>query len=331
MQLDQLKRREFITLLGGATAWPLAARAQQPVMPVIGFLSSTSHPAWESYLMAFRQGLDEAGYVEGQNVTIDFRWAGSDYTSLPILAADLVRRQVAVIVAVGGSASASAAKVATTTIPIVFSISDDPVSLGLVVSLNRPGGNATGMKALLGEIEGKRLGLLRDVVPTAHLIATLLNPQNPVSAAELKDIQQAARAVGQQIHVLNASSDHDLDAAFASVVRLGAGALLVGSDPFLNSRRDYLVSLAARASVPAIYEFREYVVAGGLMSYSSNLSNGYRQVGLYAGRILKGEKPQDLPVVQSSEFEFVINLKTAKALGLQIPDKLLALADAVIE
>ena len=326
-----MERREFITLFGGAAALPLAARAQQTAIPVIGFLSSTSHPAWEPYLMAFRQGLDEAGYVEGQNVTIDFRWAGSDYASLPILAADLVRRQVAVIVAVGGSASASAAKVATTTIPIVFSISDDPVSLGLVVSLNRPGGNATGMKELLGEIEGKRLGLLRDVVPTAHLIATLLNPQSPVSAAELKDIQQAARAVGQQIHVLNASSDHDLDAAFASVVQLGAGALLVGSDPFLNSRRDYLVSLAARASVPAIYEFREYVVAGGLMSYSSNLSNGYRQVGLYAGRILNGEKPQDLPVVQSSKFEFVINLKTAKALGLQIPDKLLALADAVIE
>jgi len=326
-----MERREFITLFGGAAALPLAARAQQTAIPVIGFLSSTSHPAWEPYLMAFRQGLDEAGYVEGQNVTIDFRWAGSDYASLPILAADLVRRQVAVIVAVGGSASASAAKVATTTIPIVFSISDDPVSLGLVVSLNRPGGNATGMKALLGEIEGKRLGLLRDVVPTAHLIAALLNPQSPVSAAELKNIQQAARAVGQQIHVLNASSDHDLDAAFASVVQLGAGALLVGSDPFLNSRRDYLVSLAARASVPAIYEFREYVVAGGLMSYSSNLSNGYRQVGLYAGRILKGEKPQDLPVVQSSKFEFVINLKTAKALGLQIPDKLLALADAVIE
>ena len=326
-----MERREFITLFGGAAALPLAARAQQTAIPVIGFLSSTSHPAWEPYLMAFRQGLDEAGYVEGQNVTIDFRWAGSDYASLPILAADLVRRQVAVIVAVGGSASASAAKVATTTIPIVFSISDDPVSLGLVVSLNRPGGNATGMKELLGEIEGKRLGLLRDVVPTAHLIATLLNPQSPVSAAELKDIQQAAHAVGQQIHVLNASSDHDLDAAFASVVQLGAGALLVGSDPFLNSRRDYLVSLAARASVPAIYEFREYVVAGGLMSYSSNLSNGYRQVGLYAGRILKGEKPQDLPVVQSSKFEFVINLKTAKALGLQIPDKLLALADAVIE
>ena len=327
-----MKRREVLTLIGGAAAaWPLAARAQQAAIPVIGFLGSTSHPAWESYLMAFRQGLDEAGYVEGQNVTIDFRWAGSDYASLPILAADLVRRQVAVIVAVGGSASASAAKVATTTIPIVFSISDDPVSLGLVASLNRPGGNATGMNVLLAETEGKRLGLLRDMAPTAHLIAALLNPRSPLSAAALKDVQQAARAVGQQIHILNASSDHDLDAAFASVVQLGAGALLVGSDPFLNSRRDYLVSLAARASVPAIYEFREYVVAGGLMSYSSNLSNGYRQVGLYAGRILKGEKPQDLPVVQSSEFEFVINLKTAKALGLQIPDKLLALADAVIE
>jgi putative tryptophan/tyrosine transport system substrate-binding protein len=281
--------------------------------------------------MAFRQGLDEAGYVEGQNVTIEYRWAGSDYSSLPILAADLVRRHVAVIVAVGGSASASAAKAATTTIPIVFSTGGDPVKLGLVASLNRPGGNATGMKVLLAEMEGKRLGLLRDMVPTAHLIAALLNPRSPVSAAELKDVQLAARAVGQQIHILNASSDHDLDAAFASLVQLGAGALLVGSDPFFNSRRDYLVSLAVRASVPAIYEFREYVVAGGLMSYSSNLSNGYRQVGLYAGRILKGEKPQELPVVQSSKFEFVINLKAAKALGLDVPLRLQQLADEVIE
>jgi putative ABC transport system substrate-binding protein len=327
-----IRRRELIATLGGAAvAWPLAARAQQTAIPVIGFLGSTSHPAWEPYLMAFRQGLDEAGYVEGQNVTIEYRWAGSDYSSLPILAADLVRRHVAVIVAVGGSASASAAKAATTTIPIVFSTGGDPVSLGLVASLNRPGGNATGMKVLLAEMKGKRLGLLRDMVPTAHLIAALLNPRSPVSAAELKDVQLAARAVGQQIHILNASSDHDLDAAFASLVQLGAGALLVGSDPFFNSRRDYLVSLAARASVPAIYEFREYVVAGGLMSYSSNLSNGYRQVGLYAGRILKGEKPQELPVVQSSKFEFVINLKAAKALGLDVPLRLQQLADEVIE
>jgi putative ABC transport system substrate-binding protein len=327
-----MKRREVLTLIGGAAAaWPLAARAQQAAIPVIGFLGSTSHPAWEPYLMAFRQGLDEAGYVEGQNFTIEYRWAGSDYASLPILAADLVRRHVAVIVAVGGSASASAAKAATTTIPILFSTAGDPVSLGLVASLNRPGGNATGMNVLLAETEGKRLGLLRDMAPTAHLIAALLNPRSPLSAAELKDVQQAARAVGQQIHILNASSDHDLDAAFASLVQLGAAALLVGSDPFFNSRRDYLVSLAARIRVPAIYEFREYVVAGGLMSYSSNPSNGYRQMGLYAGRILKGKKPQDLPVVQSSKFEFVINLKTAKALGLDVPLRLQQLADEVIE
>ena len=327
-----MRRREFISLLGGvAVAWPVAARAQQPAVPVIGLLGSTSPAAWAPYLMAFRQGLREAGYVEGQNVTIEYRWAASDYTRLPTLAADLVRRHVAVIVAVGGSASASAAKAATTTLPIVFSTGGDPVTLGLVTSLNRPGGNATGVSVLLAEMEGKRLGLLRDMVPAAHLIAVLLNPHSPVSASELKDVQQAARAVGQQIHILNASSEYDLDAAFASLVPVGAGALLVGSDPFFNSRRDYLVSLAARIRVPAIYEFREYVVAGGLMSYSSNLSNGYRQMGLYAGRILKGEKPHDLPVVQSSKFEFAINLKTAKTLGLDVPLRLQQLADEVIE
>jgi len=283
-----MRRREFISLLGGvAVAWPVAARAQQPAVPVIGLLGSTSPAAWAPYLMAFRQGLREAGYVEGQNVTIEYRWAGSDYARLPTLAADLVRQHVAVIVAVGG--------------------------------------------VLLAEMEGKRLGLLRDMVSTAHLIAALLNPHSPVSASELKDVQQAARAVGQQIHILNASSEYDLDAAFASLVPVGAGALLVGSDPFFNSRRDYLVSLAARASIPAIYEAREFVVAGGLMSYGTNLANGYRQVGLYTGRILKGEKPHDLPVVQSSKFEFAINLKTAKTLGLDVPLRLQQLADEVIE
>ena len=327
-----MRRREFISLLGGvAVAWPVAARAQQPAVPVIGLLGSTSPAAWAPYLMAFRQGLREAGYVDGQNVTIEYRWAGSDYARLPTLAADLVRQHVAVIVAVGGSASASAAKAATTTLPIVFSTGGDPVTLGLVTSLNRPGGNATGVSVLLAEMEGKRLGLLRDMVSTAHLIAALLNPHSPVSASELKDVQQAARAVGQQIHILNASSEYDLDAAFASLVPVGAGALLVGSDPFFNSRRDYLVSLAARASIPAIYEAREFVVAGGLMSYGTNLANGYRQVGLYTGRILKGEKPHDLPVVQSSKFEFAINLKTAKTLGLDVPLRLQQLADEVIE
>jgi putative tryptophan/tyrosine transport system substrate-binding protein len=326
-----VRRREFITLLGGAAAWPLAARAQQAAMPVIGFLASTSPTAWAPYLTAFKQGLREAGYIEGQNVTIEYRWAEGDYARLPALAADLVRRHVAVLVAVGGSSSAKAAKAASSTIPIVFTTGGDPVGLGLVASLNRPGGNVTGVALLVAEMESKRFGLLRDMVPTATLVAVLLNSRSPVSTTELNDVQEAARAVGQQIHILNASSEQELDAAFASLAKLGVGALLVGSDPFFNSRRSYLVSLAARARVPAIYELREYVVAGGLMSYGTSLVNGYRQVGLYTGRILKGEKPQDLPVVQSTKFEFVINLKTAKALGLEVPLRLQELADEVIE
>jgi putative tryptophan/tyrosine transport system substrate-binding protein len=326
-----MKRRTFITLLGGAAAWPLAARAQQAAMPVIGFLASTSPTAWAPYLTAFKQGLREAGYIEGQNVTIEYRWAEGDYARLPALAADLVRRHVAVLVAVGGSSSAKAAKAASSTIPIVFTTGGDPVGLGLVASLNRPGGNVTGVALLVAEMESKRFGLLRDMVPTATLVAVLLNSRSPVSTTELNDVQEAARAVGQQIHILNASSEQELDAAFTSLAKLGVGALLVGSDPFFNSRRSYLVSLAARARVPAIYELREYVVAGGLMSYGTSLVNGYRQVGLYTGRILKGEKPQDLPVVQSTKFVFVINLKTAKALGLEVPLRLQELADEVIE
>jgi putative ABC transport system substrate-binding protein len=325
------RRREFVTLLGGAAAWPLAARAQQAAMPVIGFLASTSPTAWAPYLTAFKQGLREAGYIEGQNVTIEYRWAEGDYARLPALAADLVRPHVAVLVAVGGSSSAKAAKAASSTIPIVFTTGGDPVGLGLVASLNRPGGNVTGVALLVAEMESKRFGLLRDMVPTATLVAVLLNSRSPVSTTELNDVQEAARAVGQQIHILNASSEQELDAAFASLAKLGVGALLVGSDPFFNSRRSYLVSLAARARVPAIYELREYVVAGGLMSYGTSLVNGYRQVGLYTGRILKGEKPQDLPVVQSTKFEFVINLKTAKALGLEVPLRLQELADEVLE
>jgi putative ABC transport system substrate-binding protein len=324
-------RRKFLATLGGAAAWAHAAHAQQAAMPVIGFLASTSPTAWAPYLTAFKQGLREAGYIEGQNVTIEYRWAEGDYARLPALAADLVRRHVAVLVAVGGSSSAKAAKAASSTIPIVFTTGGDPVGLGLVASLNRPGGNVTGVALLVAEMESKRFGLLRDMVPTATLVAVLLNSRSPVSTTELNDVQEAARAVGQQIHILNASSEQELDAAFASLAKLGVGALLVGSDPFFNSRRSYLVSLAARARVPAIYELREYVVAGGLMSYGTSLVNGYRQVGLYTGRILKGEKPQDLPVVQSTKFEFVINLKTAKALGLEVPLRLQELADEVIE
>jgi putative tryptophan/tyrosine transport system substrate-binding protein len=290
----------FRATLRSRAASPIAARAQQAAMPVIGFLASTSPTAWAPYLTAFKQGLREAGYIEGQNVTIEYRWAEGDYARLPALAADLVRRHVAVLVAVGGSSSAKAAKAASSTIPIVFTTGGDPVGLGLVASLNRPGGNVTGVALLVAEMESKRFGLLRDMVPTATLVAVLLNSRSPVSTTELNDVQEAARAVGQQIHILNASSEQELDAAFASLAKLGVGALLVGSDPFFNSRRSYLVSLAARARVPAIYELREYVVAGGLMSYGTSLVNGYRQVGLYTGRILKGEKPQDLPVVQST-------------------------------
>jgi putative tryptophan/tyrosine transport system substrate-binding protein len=292
-----VRRRQFIAGLGGAAARPLAARAQQAAMPVIGFLASTSPTAWAPYLTAFKQGLREAGYIEGQNVTIEYRWAEGDYARLPALAADLVRRHVAVLVAVGGSSSAKAAKAASSTIPIVFTTGGDPVGLGLVASLNRPGGNVTGVALLVAEMESKRFGLLRDMVPTATLVAVLFNSRSPVSTTELNDVQEAARAVGQQIHILNASSEQELDAAFASLAKLGVGALLVGSDPFFNSRRSYLVSLAARARVPAIYELREYVVAGGLMSYGTSLVNGY----------------------------------TAKALGLEVPLRLQELADEVIE
>lgn len=325
-----MKRREFIAALGGAAACPLAARAQQP-MPVVGFLGSASPAAWAPYVIAFHRGLGEGGYVEGRNITIEYRWAEGDYARLPMLAADLVRRRVAAIVAIGGSASATAAKTLTTTIPIVFSSGGDPVKLGLVASLNRPGGNATGVNVLVGEMEGKRLGLLREVVLTAELIAVLLNPHSPIAEAELKDVQQAARTVRQQIHILNASSDQDLDAAFAGLVQLRAGALLVGSDPFFNSRREQIVALAARHAIPAMYEQREFAVAGGLMSYGTNLAEGYRQVGIYTARILNGEKPGDLPVVRSIKFEFVINLKTAKALGIDVPPGLSARADEVIE
>jgi putative ABC transport system substrate-binding protein len=327
-----VRRREFITLLGGAAAtFPLRVRAQQQAIPVIGFLNPASPNAWKPYVDAFRQGLNNAGYVEGRTVAIEYRWAEGQYERLPLLATDLVRRNVALIVATGGSAPALAAKAATNTIPIVFTIGSDPVKLGLVASLNRPGGNATGVNMFVTQMEGKRLGLLRELVPTAALIAVLLNPNSPPAATQLKDVQEAARALGQQIHILHAGSEAELEAAFATTRQVGAGALLVAADPFFHSKRTYIVALAARHALPAIYEQREPALAGGLMSYGTNLSEGYRQVGIYAGRILKGEKAADLPVMQSTKFEFVINLTTAKALGIVVPPMLSARADEVIE
>ena len=326
-----MRRRAFLAAVGSAAAWPLAARAQQPTMPVVGFLNSTSPAPWAYLVAAFRRGLGDAGYVEDRNVAIEYRWAEGQYDRLPVLAADLVRRQVAVIVATGGSSSGLAAKAATSTIPIVFT-SGDPVRGGLVASLSRPGGNATGVVVTVGTaMEGKRLGLLREMVPTATLIAVLLNPGTLIFETQLNDVQEAARAVGQHIHILHANSEREVDTAFAKMVEVRAGALLVAADPIIFGQRDRLVALAARHAVPAIYELREYAVVGGLMSYGTNLVDAYHLVGIYTGRVLKGEKPADLPVVQSTRFEFVINLKTAKALGLTVPPTLLARADEVIE
>jgi putative ABC transport system substrate-binding protein len=326
-----VNRREFITLLGGAAAaWPLAGRAQQPAMPVIGYLGAGSPAPSAGPVAILRQGLAEAGYVEGRNVAIEYRFAEGKYDRLPSLAAELVRRQVAVIVAVPNPA-ALAAKAATTTIPIVFLTADDPVKLGLVANLARPGGNVTGASILFAELGPKQLGLLRELVPTAVRIGLLINPSNVNAADITKDLTAAGAAMGVQIEVVQASNILEIDAAFTSLVRKRADALVVGTDSFFFNRRLQLATLATRHAVPAVYNAREYAEAGGLMSYGTSLMEAFRQVGIYTGRILQDAKPADLPVVQSSKFEFVINLSTARALGLEIPPTLLARADEVIE
>jgi putative ABC transport system substrate-binding protein len=327
-----MNRREFITLLGGAAAaWPLAARAQHAAMPVIGFMSARSAEESAHLLEAFHRGLKEGGFVKGQNVAIEFRWAQGDYARLPALAADLVSRRVNVITAVGGDPSPLAAKRATSTIPIVFGIGGDPVSAGLVESFNRPGGNATGFIVLTNVMEPKRLGLLRELAPGVPLVGVLVNPNFPAATRQLQQIEEAARTVGQRIVVGNATTDAELDAAFAFFVREGTGALLVAGDPFFDSRREGIVALAAQQRLPAIYHFREYAVAGGLLSYGVSITEGYRQFGLYTANILKGAKPADLPVQLATKFEMIINLKTAKTLDVRISDNLLSLADEVIE
>jgi putative tryptophan/tyrosine transport system substrate-binding protein len=325
-----MKRREFISLLGGAAAWPLAASAQQPAMPVIGFLSGTSPET--ARLRAFRQGLKDAGFIEGENVAIEYRWADDQTDRLPALAAELAQRRVAVIAAIGGIPSALAAKAATTTIPIVFLVGVDPVRLGLVSSLPRPGGNLTGINVINSELASKRLELLRALVPGAIRIGVLVDPTNASGTdATLRDVGAAARTMGLQIQVLNASTSLELDAAFATLVRERSAALIVGSTPFFFDRRVQLALLAARHAAPAIYQDRHHAEVGGLISYGASLGDAYRHVGVYAGRILKGAKPADLPVVQPTRFELVINVSTARMLGLTVPDALLATADEVIE
>jgi putative ABC transport system substrate-binding protein len=328
-----MRRREFMTLLGGAAAtWPLAARAQQPVIPVIAFLHPASPDSLVDRLRAFRQGLKETGYVEGENVAIDYRWAENQIDRLPVLAADLVRRRVAVIAVTGNAASVLAAKAATTTIPIVFAVTDDPVKLGLVASLARPTGNLTGINFLNTELTAKRLEILRELVPGATRVAVLVNPANAAATeVVVRDLQVAARTMGLQIQVLNASTSREIDAAFASLARERPDALFVAGDPFFNSRRVQLVQLAARHAVATAYAGRDYSEIGGLISYGSNTTDVFRQVGVYTGRILKGAKPADLPVVQSSKFELLINAQTARMLGLTVPPSLLATADEVIE
>jgi putative tryptophan/tyrosine transport system substrate-binding protein len=327
-----MKRREFITLLGGAAAaWPLAARAQQAAMPVVGFLSSRSRQDSADVLAAWLQGLSETGHTEGRNIAIEYRWAEGRYDRLPAQAAELVRLHAAVIVAVGGNIAALPAKAATSMIPIVFIVGSDPVRDGLVESLARPGGNVTGVTLFTSDLGPKRLGLLRELVPVTAVIAVLLNPSSAAAPNQVKEMQDAARAIGQPIVLLRATNEREIDAAFAALVEHRSGALVVMPDPFFNTRREQLIALASHYAVPAIYESREYAIAGGLMSYGTSYADTYRQAGIYTGRILKGATPTDLPVLQPTKFDLIVNLKTAKALGLAVPVAMQQLADEVIE
>src|SRR5262245_60393569 len=327
-----MRRREFIALLSGAAAtWPLGGRAQQPAIPVIGYLSSRSPDESRHLVEAFRMGLAAGGYVEGQNVAIEYRWGEGQYGRLPVRASELVSRGVAVVVRTGGEPSVLAAKAATSAIPIVFTVGGDPVKLGLVASLNRPGGNATGVSLLTTAPEAKRLGLLKELVPDATVFGVLINPNYQEAEAQSREVQEAGRAIGRRVQIANAGSDQELGTAFAGLVEQRAGALLVAADPFFDTRRDRIVALAAQFKLPAIYQFRDYAVVGGLMSYGSDIASAFREVGLYTARILKGEKPADLPVLQSTKFELAINLSTARTLGVAIPTSLLALADLVVE
>jgi putative tryptophan/tyrosine transport system substrate-binding protein len=326
-----MRRREFITLIGGAAAWPFAARAQRAESPVIGYLHSGSFAPYAGLVAAFRQALQESGYVEGTNMAIDFRWADGRYDQLPTLAADLVSRHVAIIVAQGGDPAPLAAKSATSTVPVVFTCSSDPVQLGLVDSLNRPGGNLTGVHPFTSLLGSKRLEFMRLLLPGNTVISALVNPKNPNAKIDAPELQEAAHALGRSINLVLASTEAEIDGVFATLGSDRGAALLVNTDPFFLARRDQIVALAAKYRVPAIYAQREFVTSGGLISYGASLADAYHQVGLYAGRILKGEKPADLPVVQPTKLEMAINLKTAKALNLDVPTMLLALADEVVE
>jgi putative ABC transport system substrate-binding protein len=329
MQFDQLKRRQFITLLGGAAAWPLSVRAQQPAMPVIGFLNSASPGGYVPMVAAFRQGLKDAGYVEGQNVAVEYRWAEGQYDRVPVIALELVDRRVAVLVA--NTPGVLAVKTAIMTTPIVFTTASDPVQIGLVASMSRPGGNVTGATTLGFELASKRLELAHELVPSASIIAALINPANNAVETQVRDLQAAARTLGLQLRVVHASSERDFDTVLANLAQLRPGALVISSDGFFISRSEQLATLSVRHALPAIFQERAFVAAGGLMSYGGNLPETYRQAGIYTGRILKGEKPADLPVVQPTRFDLMINLKTARALGLEVPPTLLARADEVIE
>jgi putative ABC transport system substrate-binding protein len=331
MQFAQLKRREFIAALGGAMAWPLAARAQQAAMPVIGWMSGRSAADSSHLLEAFRKGLHDTGYLEGESILIEYRWANGDYGRLPELASDLVNRGVLLLMAVGGDPSAIAAKKATSTIPIVFGIGGDPVNSGLVASFNRPGGNATGYTLLTSQMEPKRVGLLHELVPSASLLGALINPAFPPAMRQLGDIENAAKTIHQSIFIATASIDAELNAAFAAFVQQRVGAVLIAADPYFDTRREQIIALAAQVRLPTMYQFREFAVAGGLISYGPSIADSYRQGGVYAGRILRGAKPADLPVLQPTKFEMVINLKTATSIGLNIPNSMQLLADEVIE